>query len=111
MAHSDRKQLGRPAYDGSNAGCIIRATGATPQTVRQHCDHPEGDSPLPWNERHCALCFGSSLLVEVRGFTLFAAAQEFPRSLSELRAPTVMIKPRHVTLRLCRIMPRQQPTT
>src|SRR5215472_2993118 len=89
-AHGDGEKLGRPAHDRGDARGVVGATSAAPQTMRQHCDHPEGDFPLSWNERHGALGLGRSLLVEARGLALFAAAEEFPRGGGKLRASTVM---------------------
>jgi hypothetical protein len=80
--------------------------------MRQHCDHPEGNFPLSWNERHGALGFGRSLLVEGLGFALFASAEEFARSCGKLRAPTVMVKPSHRSVpSVSCIMPHYKPRT
>jgi hypothetical protein len=41
--------------------------------VRKHCDYSESNPLVAWDERHSALGFSRSLLVETLGFGLFSA--------------------------------------
>src|SRR5215471_14466257 len=66
-----------------------------PETVREHSDHTECDFPLPWDECHGALSFGGGFLVKLFRLALLAEMQEFARGGRELRAPFMMVKPRH----------------
>ena len=78
-AYGEREELGRASNGCGDASGIAFAVGAAPKAVCKHCDHSEGDFPLRRDERHGALGFRGSLLVELLGFAVLAVAKKFPR--------------------------------